>query len=794
MVVNRRRGGMQRRGGSEQPVKGQRHKTIRPKARKAPTAPASADHSAEQFDRLKRERDEALEQLAATSGVLEAISKSTFDLKAVLQGLVESAARLCKADKAAITRQIGGEFFFTETYGLSSEFIEHVRTVPVKPKRGTVSGLALLEGRTIHVSDLRVPRDDIWAKAQKLGGFRTMLGVPMLREGTPIGVLALVRTEAQPFTNKQIELVQNFAAQAVIAIENTRLLSELRQRTDDLSESLEQQTATSEVLKVISSSPGELKPVFDTMLINAMQVCEAKFGFMHRYEDDNWETMALQCDVPAYAEFVQKARFGPESIVGRIASTKQVAQVADITATQRYADRDPLAVAAAEIGGVRTILGVPVLKENEVKGAIILYRQEVRPFTNKQIELVQNFAAQAVIAIENARLLSELRESLQQQTATADVLKVISSSPGDLGPVFDTMLANAVHVCGANFGIMHRYDGGAFCNVAMHNVPPAFAEMRRSNPVIRPSPGTGLGRVERTKKVVQILDLKSEQTYRDRVPATVAMVELAGARTLLLVPMLKDDVLLGTIAIYRQEVRPFSDKQIELVENFSAQAVIAIENTRLLNELRESLEQQTATSEVLKVISSSPGELEPVFNAMLANATRICEATIGTLYLREGSRFRGVALHHSKQSYVDFWRRNPVVDVEKNPGIPLYRLARTKRVVHIPDLRTDQSYIEKNDRVVVLVEQGDVRTFVAVPMLKEGELIGAINLYRQEVQPSPTNRLSWYRTSPPKPSSPSRTRVCSASCVNPSSSRPPPPTCSRSSAARPLISTRCCTR
>ena len=315
------------------------------------------------------------------------------------------------------------------------------------------------------------------------------------------------------------------------------------------------------------------------------------------------------------------------------------------------------------------------------------------------------------------------------------MLKVISSSPGDLGPVFDTMLANAVHVCGANFGIMHRYDGGAFCNVAMHNVPPAFAEMRRSNPVIRPSPGTGLGRVERTKKVVQILDLKSEQTYRDRVPATVAMVELAGARTLLLVPMLKDDVLLGTIAIYRQEVRPFSDKQIELVENFSAQAVIAIENTRLLNELRESLEQQTATSEVLKVISSSPGELEPVFNAMLANATRICEATIGTLYLREGSRFRGVALHHSKQSYVDFWRRNPVVDVEKNPGIPLDRLARTKRVVHIPDLRTDQSYIEKNDRVVVLVEQGDVRTFVAVPMLKEGELIGAINLYRQEVQP-----------------------------------------------------------
>ncbi|MGA8472435.1 MAG: GAF domain-containing protein, partial [Pseudolabrys sp.] len=514
-------------------------------------------------------------------------------------------------------------------HGVPGEFEELRRrdpTVPLYVRR-------LVETRQIvHLANIAEEEPYASSPLVKLAGARSFMLVPMLKGNELIGAITIYRQDVGLFTNKHIELVQNFAHQAVIAIENTRLLSELRQRTDDLSESLEQQTATSEVLKVISSSPGELKPVFDTMLINAMQVCEAKFGFMHRYEDDNWETMALQCDVPAYAEFVQKARFGPESIVGRIASTKQVAQVADITATQRYADRDPLAVAAAEIGGVRTILGVPVLKENEVKGAIILYRQEVRPFTNKQIELVQNFAAQAVIAIENARLLSELRESLQQQTATADVLKVISSSPGDLGPVFDTMLANAVHVCGANFGIMHRYDGGAFCNVAMHNVPPAFAEMRRSNPVIRPSPGTGLGRVERTKKVVQILDLKSEQTYRDRVPATVAMVELAGARTLLLVPMLKDDVLLGTIAIYRQEVRPFSDKQIELVENFSAQAVIAIENTRLLNELRESLEQQTATSEVLKVISSSPGELEPVFNAMLANATRICEATIGTLY------------------------------------------------------------------------------------------------------------------------------------------------------------------
>ncbi|MGA8931044.1 MAG: GAF domain-containing protein, partial [Pseudolabrys sp.] len=667
---------------------------------------------------------ESLQQQTATADVLKVISRSTFDLQTVLNTLVESAAQLCEADLANIWRPKDGAYRLAASYGVTSRYKEYLEnkqfleTIGIEPGRGTVVGRTLLEGKTVHVHDVQADPD--YKISGVIGGYRTMLGVPLLRQGVPIGVIVLNQSIVRPFTDKQIELVETFADQAVIAIENVRLFDEVQARTSELSESLEQQTATSEVLKVISSSPGELKPVFDTMLINAMQVCEAKFGFMHRYEDDNWETMALQCDVPAYAEFVQKARFGPESIVGRIASTKQVAQVADITATQRYADRDPLAVAAAEIGGVRTILGVPVLKENEVKGAIILYRQEVRPFTNKQIELVQNFAAQAVIAIENARLLSELRESLQQQTATADVLKVISSSPGDLGPVFDTMLANAVHVCGANFGIMHRYDGGAFCNVAMHNVPPAFAEMRRSNPVIRPSPGTGLGRVERTKKVVQILDLKSEQTYRDRVPATVAMVELAGARTLLVVPMLKDDVLLGTIAIYRQEVRPFSDKQIELVENFSAQAVIAIENTRLLNELRESLQQQTATTDVLKVISSSPGNLEPVFQALLANATRICGAKFGTLYLHRGDAFYADAFHNAPPAFVEERKNRPL---HPAPGTTLGRAASTKKVVQTVDITKGEPYRNRDPFVVGGAELGGYRTVVSVPMLKEGELI-----------------------------------------------------------------------
>jgi signal transduction histidine kinase len=238
----------------------------------------------------------------------------------------------------------------------------------------------------------------------------------MLKEDDLIGVIEIDRQEVRPFTDKQIELVTTFAAQAVIAIENARLLDELR-------ESLEQQTATSEVLKIISSSPADLEPVFDALLTNAIQVCEAKFGFMYRASDTEFKIMAHKCDVPAYLKFAQNARFTKQTIVGRVAETKQVIQVVDIAATQRYADREPLAVAAVEIGHVRTILGVPLLNENEVKGAILLYRQEVRPFTDKQIDLVKNFAAQAVIAIENARLLNELRQRTHELSASLDDLR-----------------------------------------------------------------------------------------------------------------------------------------------------------------------------------------------------------------------------------------------------------------------------------------------------------------------------------------------------------------------------------
>jgi GAF domain-containing protein len=333
-------------------------------------------------------------------------------------------------------------------------------------------------------------------------------------------------------------------------------------------------------------------------------------------------------------------------------ATKTVVHVADMAAEPAYFEQsEPGIVAAVEIGRIRTLLAVPMLKgESELVGAVILSRPQVRPFTDKQIELVRNFAAQAVIAIENARLLNELRqrtddltESLEQQTATSEVLKVISGSPGDLQPVFTTMLENAVRICDARFGYTLRRAGDVFDQVATYNVPLAFAEARWGLR-IPAKPGTPLGRILATKTTVHVADVAADPIYtEERDPAAVSAVELGGVRTLLAVPMLKENEPIGAFAIYRQEVRPFTDKQIELVTNFAAQAVIAIENTRLLNELRErttdlteSLEQQTATAEVLTVISSSPGDLDPVFRAMLENAIRLCQAKFGTMFLYDG--------------------------------------------------------------------------------------------------------------------------------------------------------------
>jgi GAF domain-containing protein len=301
-----------------------------------------------------------------------------------------------------------------------------------------------------------------------------------------------------------------------------------------------------------------------------------------------------------------------------------------------------------------------MLRDKEVVGFIGIYRKEIRPFTEKQVTLVTNFAAQAVIAIENTRLLKELRETLEQQTATADVLGAISSSPGELEPVFQTVLENATHICGANFANLLLYENGAFRRAALFGAPPAWREIAFRDPVFRPSEVNPIFKIIKNKEVVIVPDFAAEQAYLERDPAVVALVEKAGTRSLIAVPMLKEDELVGLITVFHQEIRPFTDKQISLLQNFAAQAVIAIENARLLNELRQSLERQTATSEVLRVISLSPGRLEPVFEAMLANAMRICEANFGHLLLYDGESYRAAHLHNLPAAYHKIFEQGPI--------------------------------------------------------------------------------------------------------------------------------------
>jgi GAF domain-containing protein len=375
-------------------------------------------------------------------------------------------------------------------------------------------------------------------------------------------------------------------------------------------------------------------------LANATRLCEANFGVLLLHESAQFRVAAAHNPPPAYAELRRRQpEIRSSGVLARSRATKQLLHITDCTKHPSYKQGDDDFVAFVDLCGVRTLLDAPLLKKGELIGIIALYRQEVHRFTDQQVELVKNFAAQAVIAIENARLLNELRQSLEQQTATSEVLQVISSSPDDLQPVFATLLENAVRLCGANFGNLFLYENDGYRAVAMHNAPESYANIRRGV-AFQPPLGSGLGRLMATKEVVQIADLMLEDIYKKGDPLAVTGVTHAGIRTLLAVPMLKEDHLVGAIVIYRQEVRPFTDKQIALVTNFAVQAVIAIENARLLNELRqrtndltEALEQQTATSEVLQVISSSPGELEPVFAAMLASATRICEAKFSLITL-----------------------------------------------------------------------------------------------------------------------------------------------------------------
>jgi GAF domain-containing protein len=665
-----------------------------------------------------RDLTEALEQQTATSEILRVIASSPTDLQPVLDVVAENAARLCDAKDAVIYRIDGDVLQQVAVFGPMPPG-PPVRSIT----RGRPTGRAVLDRQTIHIHDMVAEVETEFPDSihHPVTGTRTLLTTPLLREGDPIGVIVIRRTEVRPFSEKQIALLKTFADQAVIAIENVRLFKELEVRNRDLTEALEQQTATSEVLKVISSSAFDLQPVFAAIVRSAAQLCEATFAVMHRF-DGKLVTFEAHHGLTELEVEAARGRF-PRAIdrqmaVGRAILDRRIIHIHDIRVDPDY----HWLAQGEQMEFRRTVLAVPLLREGQPVGAMGLWRREVQPFSEKQIKLIETFADQAVIAIENVRLFQELTEALEYQTATAEVLGIISRSPTDVQPVLDAIVESAARVCGIDDVVLRLIEGG------MEVVGAHFGSVP----------------IRTDREAISVEELQHRWVAEHgtlHVPdvrerrADFPTLGLSGdSRTFLIVPLRHQSEFIGTLNARRTEVRPFTPAQIKLLETFADQAVIAIENVRLFQELQDrtrelvrSVGELKALGEVGQAVSSTL-DLETVLTRIVSHAVQLSGTDGGAIYEYDeiSEEFILRATDHMEEELINALRANPP---RLGDGV-IGRAAASREPVQVPNILEERAYAP---RMRQMLERFGFRASLAVPLLREGRIIGGLVVRRKAI-------------------------------------------------------------